>query len=427
MRSFIALALLLLCGCGPTATGESVVRTDASFQPGAKPEGPIPGEVTIWQLALPGGFPLKSGEAAIVVGPDGTLVAIDVGGQPHAEQVRAALRELNTKWLTPARGYRERGALELEWILITHWHADHVRGLMPLFNPADAIELTKGIIHRGFVDVGPGMNMSDFEEVCDALRGPMAHFNYAMCTGPTESPCQVGTDRFPATSCPGLTLGDLSTTHDDADGTPTYIPLGGGARLELLAAGGFALQGGQPVAGPEFGVGEPNEENARSLVGIVKNGPFRFIFAGDLTGSGKPHEPDMESFVVNSMPEVFGTEGFDVIHASHHVRDTSSYPTWVEACAPADGKTRVVIGGINSARLDSPQKPAIDAWTAGGRLGEGKLFITHRSVFGATGPGMVDVNGRIVVQTIEHGGGYWAQDLAVPSVRRDQWPTAQSR
>jgi hypothetical protein len=77
--------------------------------------------------------------------------------------------------------------------------------------------------------------------------------------------------------------------------------------------------------------------------------------------------------------------------------------------------------------LDSPQKPAIDAWTAGGRLGEGKLFITHRSVFGATGPGMVDVNGRIVVQTIEHGGGYWVQDLAVPSVRRDQWPTAQSR
>lgn len=425
---FVALALFVLCGCGPTATSESALREDGSFAPGVKPDGPMPGEITIWQLALPGGFPLKSGEAAILVGPDGTLVAIDVGGQPHAEQVRAALRELNTKWLTPERGYRrERGALELEWILITHWHADHMRGLMPLFNPADAIELTKGIIHRGFVDVGAGMNTTDFEDVCDALRGPMGRFNFPMCTGPTESPCHVSEDRFPANSCPGLTLGDLSTTVDDAQGIPSYIELGGGARLELLAAGGFALQGRKAVAGPEFGVSEPNEENARSLVGVVRHGPFRFLFAGDLTGSGKKHEPDMESFVVNSEPEVFGDLGMDVIHANHHVRDTSSNLTWVEACAPPDGKTRVVIGGVNAARYDSPQQKAIDAWTAGGRLGAGKLFVTHRGPLGGWGPGAVNVNGRIVVQTIQHGGGYWAQDLAVPSVRRDRWPAANLR
>ena len=82
--------------------------------------------------------------------------SFDVGNSNHDDEVRAAIRELNTVWLTPARGYSARAPLEVEWIVLTHFRADHVGAFEALFSGADPIVLTGGVVHRGFVDVGAG-------------------------------------------------------------------------------------------------------------------------------------------------------------------------------------------------------------------------------------------------------------------------------
>lgn len=399
-----------------SGVGDASVVVKGPFDAGAgAPMGPVPGEVTFWQLDLPVGLIPKTGEAGILVGADGTLVLIDVGNSNHDDEVTAAVRELNTQWLTPARGYsRTRGALEVEWVLITHFHSDHLGAFATL---GGTLDLTRGVIHRGFVDVGAGTNASDFTDFCTKLAGPLASKNVALCTASPDSPCTIS-GRAPATSCAGLTRGDLARTDDDGSGTPSFIDLGSGARLELLGANGFMLQGNTPVASSAFGVTDVNEENARSVVGLVRHGAFRFLFAGDLSGSGQSTEPDLESFLVNSAPGVFSTLGIDVTHANHHARKTSSNMNYVQAAAPNDGRARSVIAGINTAYVNSPHQETLDAWTQGGRLGGGRFFVTRRAPAAGTSPQLVDVGGRVVVQTVQGGDGYWVQGLPAASLRR---------
>ncbi|MFT3713951.1 MAG: MBL fold metallo-hydrolase [Archangium sp.] len=389
--------------------------TRAPFDAGTRPDGPTPGELTYWQLDLPPGPLARTGEAGILVGADGTLVLIDVGNSNHDDDVIAAVRELNTQWLTTARGYaRARGELEVDWVLLTHFHADHIAAFDAL---ASQLTITRGVVHRGFVDVGPGTNESDFSAVCNQLRGALASKNFSLCTASPESACTISA-RAAAMGCPGLTRGDLSRTDDDASGDPSFIDLGSGARLEILGVNGFMLQGRTPVASTPFGVTDVNEENARSLVVLVRHGAFRYLHAGDLSGSGLSTEPDLESFVVNSAPLVFADGGIDVTHANHHARKTSSNANWIAASAPSDGKTRNVLAGINAAYVNSPHQETLDAWTNGTRLGGGTVVMTHRAPLGGTVTAMTDVNGRAVLQTVQGGDGYWLASKAFEAVRR---------
>lgn len=392
----------------------------SAFIPGTRPSGPLPGEVTLWQLNLsPGTLIPRTGESAIIVGPDGTLVIVDVGAAKHADEVRAAIVELNTQWLTTARGFpRARGPREVEWVILTHFHADHIGAFQTMVTGSDALNITKGVIHRGFVDVGPAVNEADFKEVCEQLRGSLTARNVSLCTASPESACVIGSARAAATGCAGLTRGNLADAADDAAAMPSFIDLGSSARLELLGVNGFMLKNGAPVSAPTFGVTDVNEENARSLIGLVRHGAFRYLFAGDLSGSGAATEPDLESFLVSSAPQVFGTLGMDVTHANHHARKTSSNASYVAAAAPADGKSRSVLAGINAAYVNSPHQEVIDAWTQSGRLAQGKLFVTEGGPLAGTGAGLLDAKGRVTVQTIQGGDGYWVNEFAYPSVRR---------
>ncbi len=388
----------------------------ARFDAGtSEPSGPIPGEVTFWQLALPPGVFARTGEAGVLVGPDGTLVLIDVGNSNHDDDVLAAVRELNTQWLTPARGFpRARGELEVDWVVLTHFHADHVGAFDAL---ASTLAITGGVVHRGFVDVGPGTNENDFAALCTRLTGPLAAKNVSLCTASPDSACTIS-GRAPATSCAGLTRGNLARSDDDASALPSFIDLGAGARFELLGANGWVLQGSTPVASSGFGVTDVNEENARSVVGVVRHGAFRFLLAGDLSGSGASTEPDLETFVVNSAPQLFTGGGLDVTHANHHARKTSSNAAWVSAAAPNDGRARNVIAGINDAYVNSPHQETLDAWTQGGRLAGGRVVVTKRAPLGGTAAELFDANGRVVLQTVQAGDGYWLEGRAFEAVRR---------
>lgn len=295
---------------------------------------PVPGELTIVQLDLPIGTNLERGESALVVGPDGTRVLIDVGDEHHDDQIRDAIAALP-------------GEPAVDWVILTHFHGDHIGAFTHLDLP-----IRRGVIHRGFVDLGDGMKASAFEAVCKSLRGDLAALDHPLCeTAETRARCD-GSARATAIACPGV--GEV-------------LPLGAGATLTIAAANGFVFDGA--VARPpatRFGVDANNEENARSVVGVITHGDFRYHFGGDLTGSGKSDEPDIESRLLDESP--LYRDRFSVVHAHHHARDTSSNARFVAATAPFD-----VTAGINAGYVGSPHADVESAWTD-----QGAAFFSSR-------------------------------------------------
>lgn len=397
------------------------VDTDAgfvAFNPGPMPTGALQatsGELTVMQLNLPTGATLQLGEAAIIVGPDGTVVLLDMGNSSHADEVSAALEQLNTTVLTPARGFPPRSKLQVEWVVITHFHGDHVgsAGALLKSNDAKALTVTKGIVHRGLVDLGANaVNNGAYNNFCAAVTQGYAPKNRPLCIqGGAAPPCNTAqfSGSYAATSCPGLTQGDMETSSDDAQKLPAFISLGGGARLTFTSADTYVFDGQstQPVA--SFGVTDNEHENARSVSGVVSYGDFRYHFGGDMTGGGA-NTPDVETpFISKAGPLHYGAFGADVIHAHHHARDSSSNATLAGVLAPIDGKSRNVIAGINSAYGDAPSPPVLATWTDNNRLQQGRLWITEKGITGNANARVTNAKGPVIVQTVQHGVGYWVQ------------------
>lgn len=385
-----------------------------SFDAGAEPTSilrPLPGELTIIQMRLPGLVQL--GEAAVLVGPDGTMVLMDVGNSSHDDEVRGLVRALNTSWVTPANGFpRARGPLEVDWIVLSHFHSDHIGGFRDLCTGPDAVQVTRGVVHRGYVDVGAGLTESDYRDLCDQLRGPMMALDVPLCTASPAAPCNPAdfAGPHPATACAGLFLGDLDDALDDGLAEPSFLDLGDGARMVFVAADAFVSDGSTPTQRTAFGHSDSNEENARSLVTIIEHGPFRYHWGGDLTGAGAVGEPDVESHLIGvAGARFYGPLGADVVHAHHHVRATSSNATFVDATAPRDGRSRNVIGGINGGHIGSPHAEVLARFGDDGRLGEGRIWITMSATGGATHPALVDADADVILQTIGSGAGYRVQ------------------
>jgi len=98
-----------------------------------------------------------------------------------------------------------------------------------------------------------------------------------------------------------------------------------------------------------------------------------------------------------------------VVHAHHHVRKTSSNAGFVAMAAPADGRSRNVIGGVSEAYLLSPYAVVLAAFADAMRLGEGWIWVPHVATGGATHPRLDVASGRVILQTIQAGRGYRIQ------------------
>lgn len=434
MKHLILIVVLASCGSAATATdaavdNDAVRLTDATepttdagpFEPGPEPTmalRPKPGELTFIQLELPPGLTQRLGEASIIVGPDGSLLLLDIGNSTHDDEVRDAVRELNTQWLTPEYGFPARDPLQVEWVIITHFHGDHLGAFQDLFVD-DALTGLKGIVHRGFVDLGDGMNTTDFEQFCSAMTTTYAGVDRSLCVAASVAGCDFSAlaSPHPATDCPTLLRGDLATTTDDAEPTPAYIDLDG-AIVTFVGANGYFGTGDDLAAIASFGHETGDEENARSVAGVIRYGDFRYHFGGDLHGRASDG-PDVESHLVaTSGPAFYGDLGVDVIHAHHHARGSSSNATFVEAMAPVDGLARNVIAGINERHLGSPFQETLDAWSSSNRLGEGKIWITTNTVGGGTSPALIEAKGSLIIQTIQEGRGYWMQAVGASVTSR---------
>ncbi len=398
MKTLVWLACMCLCACPPPVKPTSDAGTavvpgptdglDASVVDAggcrAVPDAPVgrlqpeAGELFYAQIGL-GGFSM--GESAIAVGPDGTVVIIDVGNNSHDDDIATALLDIT-------------GRTSVDHIVITHLHADHADGLSGLLN---RVSLKGRLVHRGLTDLTPAANAATIDALCTTLS-TRPEAGLALCEAAAPAPCQAAmrTGTSPAISC--AALGNTS------------LALGASARLDFLAANGsIGAESDQTLVGPIL-TNDSNGENARSVVGLLTHGPFRMLFAGDLTG-GQSSTDDLESFYASRLSAV-PSLGVDVLHAGHHGRDTSSNAAWVARLLPADSRSRNVVIGISTAHLGSPHAEPLTRFVENNRLGSGRMWATTVAATGANAPALVNAaGGLILLRTLNGGEAYAVQAI----------------
>ena len=178
---------------------------------------------------------VEGGQATLIVTPQGQSLLVDTGWPGFqgrdAERIAAAVKSARLK--------------RIDFVLITHFHRDHVGGVTQL---AERVKVGE------YVDHGPNQEDSD-----------VTREDYAAYKKVIEHAAHVSVR-------PG-------------DGLPLK-----GVRLEVLTAAGEHISGPLPGAGEAnpYCADEPEppmdaSENARSLGFILTYGKFRFLDLGDLT------------------------------------------------------------------------------------------------------------------------------------------------
>jgi competence protein ComEC len=260
---------------------------------------------------------VEGGQATLIVSPLGQSLLVDTGwpgsGGRDADRI--------------ARAVKSAGLKRIDFVVITHFHRDHVGGVTQLVERVKVGE---------FVDHGPN------QEDSDVTREDYAAYQKVIAHRPHLS------------MMPG-------------QGLPFK-----GVRVQVLTAGG------EHIAEPLPGAGEANpycpaeaeapvdaSENARSLGILLTYGKFRFLDLGDLT-----KKKELELVCPNNR---IGT--VDLFLVSHHGLDQSNSKALVDAVHP-----RVAIMNNGAHKGGSPA-----AWqTVHDSPGLEDLWQLHYAVEGGT-------------------------------------------
>jgi competence protein ComEC len=294
------------------------------------------GALTWVQLPLGGAI----GESALIVGPDGATALLDVGNDSHDDTILEAVEA----WT---------GGASVDTVIATHFHADHIGGLSAL---AGALDVGQ-IVSRGRVHLD------------DANTGELE-----------------GLDALEAAGAEGVALCDEGGCALD---TPLDL---GGPVVQWLAADATDRDG--PLLTGQL------EENARSLVGVLRWGTFSLLFGGDLTGGGKD-TPDVETPLADRAPlELWPADGVDILQANHHGIRSSSNDRWLERAMPP-GRARQVLVGAGSGYAAAPHQDMLDAWAP--RLGGGFVFASGTGGLAGSHESLKEADGAVIVQAQSDG------------------------
>ena len=234
-----------------------------------------------WTLAAKGleiyFIDVEGGQSTLFVAPSGETILMDTGygGFNHRDPERIAAAA------------KAAGVKKIDYLLISHYHADHVGGVYDVANKFPI---------RNFIDHGPNTE--------------------------TDKDSQIRFNMYSSFSEKG--------NHIVAKPGDT-IPIKG-VDIRVLASNGDTLAAALPGAGqpnpecssyrpdPDEGVGE----NQRSLGIVITYGSFRILDLGDLTSS--------REFSLVCPANKIGT--VDVFVSSHHMGKAANTPQLVHAIHP---------------------------------------------------------------------------------------------
>ena len=209
---------------------------------------------------------VEGGQSTLIVSPIGQSLLIDTGWPGDdgrdADRIMAAAHEAGLK--------------QIDFVLITHYHRDHVGGVP---------QLVDGIKVGTFVDHGPNMEDS-----------PVTRADYAAYEKAVAGHAHVVVK-------PGwaLPIKDIQIQVITAAGDHITDPLPNAGQAN-------------PYCSAEPSARTDDSENARSIGVLVTFGKFRFLDMGDLT-----RKKELELFCPNNP---IGT--VDLLLVSHHGSDESN-------------------------------------------------------------------------------------------------------
>jgi competence protein ComEC len=239
-----------------------------------------PGDLTAYLIDVEGG------QSTLFITPSGQSVLIDTGfpgfNGRDADRIAAVARTA--------------GVTQLDYLLITHYHADHVGGV-----PAIAARLPI----RNFIDHG--------ETVEHTPAGQKLYDDYLKEVAKGTHIVVKPGDKLP--------IKGLDWTIVSAAGNIIDKPLPGAGRVNPLCAD-FKLKETDPT------------ENARSVGSVITLGKFRVVDLGDLTWN---KEQDLMC-PTNKVGQA------DVYIVSHHGQDISGSAALVHALHP---KVAIMDNGEN--------------------------------------------------------------------------------
>jgi competence protein ComEC len=218
----------------------------------------------------------EGGQSTLFVSPSGESLLVDTGwpgfGGRDADRIVAAARHA--------------GLTEIDYLVITHYHMDHVGGVP---------QLTARIRVRNFVDHGASVEHGkDADELVAAYTKARGNAHHIVARPGDEIPVR-------------------------------------GIKVEVLTAAGDEIAGPLPGAGgpnPECAAVKLREtdpsENARSIGMLITFGKFRMIDLGDLTWN-KEYELVCPNNKIGTV---------DVYLSTHHGLDESGGPEIVHALRP---------------------------------------------------------------------------------------------
>ena len=219
---------------------------------------------------------VEGGQATLVVSPSGESLLIDTGWSGHdgrdADRIVAAVHQA--------------GITQIDYVLITHYHRDHVGGVP---------QLVDGIKVGTFVDHGPNLEDSqvtrtDYAAYEKAIGG---HAHVVVKPG-WELPIK------------GIEVRALTSA-----GEHIAKPLPGEGKAN-------------PYCNSESAAQVDNTENARSLGVLITYGHFRFLDLGDLTKKN-----ELELACPNNL-----IGNVDLFLVTHHGADLSNPKALVWALHP---------------------------------------------------------------------------------------------
>jgi hypothetical protein len=190
------------------------------------------------------------GNATVIVSPSGESAMLDAG-LPYMGQRAAAI-------------LKQAGMKQLDYLVNTHYHADHYGGTTALAEQIPVIN---------FVDHGESVELGKSDDWWKERRGPW--FRDGM-----GKQYDAGYARYLETCKKGRRL-----TVKAGD----VIPIKG-VELKVVCAGGKVIEsplpgagGPNPACGSDDRRGDDDAEDAQSIGTLVTFGAFRFIYLGDLT------------------------------------------------------------------------------------------------------------------------------------------------